>query len=107
MAIAVTGSKPCPGKIKGSNSILEKKMLMGNCLQASPAPTKYVLCSSVPLQLGSIRRRESPVAEVGNLKKYQCKHTEGSLQYKLVDITSPGEDSGGVCDDLHNIPALA
>ena len=86
---------------------LEEKMLMRNSLHASPAPAKCVLCSLVPLQLGSIRRPDLPVADVGNPNKCQCKHTKGLLQDRLVSITSLAEGSGGVCDDLHNIPALA
>lgn len=85
---------------------VEEVMLITNSLHASPTPTKCVLSSLVPLHLGSIRRPDSLVTNVGNLTKCQCKYTEGSLQYKPVDISSLGEDRGGVCDDLHNIPAL-
>lgn len=38
------------------------------------------------------------------IQTYQYKHAEGLLQDKQVDITSLG---GGVCNALHNIPALA
>lgn len=51
--------------------------------------------------------QDLPVTDVGNPDKCQRKHTEGSLQDKLVNITSLAESSGGVCHDLHNIPALA
>lgn len=60
-------------------------------------------CPVVPLHPGSI---SSPVADVGSQNKCQCNYTEGSLQDKVVDVTSLARDRVEF-DVLHDIPALA
>ncbi|KAJ7400526.1 hypothetical protein BTVI_104633 [Pitangus sulphuratus] len=71
---------------------LEEKVLMRNGLHASPVSTECLLCSLVSLHLSSIGRPDLPVADVGNLSKCQCRHTQGLLQDKLLNITSLAAD---------------
>lgn len=65
--------------------------------------SQMCVCPVVPLHPGSISR---PVAGVGSLNKCQCNCPEGSLQDKVVNVTSLGRDRVEF-DVLHNIRALA
>jgi len=72
-AVPGTFSGPRPG----GEDANEKQFACQSCT--------YQMCA---VFLGSIRRPDLPVADIGNPNKCQCKQNEGSLQDKLVDITS-------------------
>lgn len=84
------------------DNCLEKMLRQTVCMPVLHLPN----VSYVPRCLSSSAVSED-LADISNLNKYQCKHSEGLLQDKLVRNTSLAEGSDGVCDDLHNIPALA